>query len=1080
MKYINKIKTIGLLLLCSFSVFGQELPQVVPPTPEASQIAKFVDMPVSLYNGTPNINIPIYTINSTGIQVPISLSYHAKGIQVSEIASRVGLGWTLNAGGAITRQIRGMADESNNGYIHEDYIQDFTTNSIKRQSLHTDDTNNQLDYYPDLFLFNFMGYSGKFVFDHTTGEPVLQSFSDIKIERFNGNTGHFDSFIITTPDGTKYYFGQNDHHDYSTTHSYKYTNNSTGQEDLGSSPYSFPTTWHLTRIETIANNNVYFGYELDDIVHYEVSEINNQGNTKYMSYVKNTSYQKQIKEISFKEGKVIFNASQEDRLDLFGGKYLDNIEIQDNLDSIIKKFKLNHYYTTSTDDNLQTVYDFLKIEPQANLSKKRLFLSSIDQINLIDNSELTTSFEYNPIVLPNRFSNAKDNWGYYNGKPNHFLNVFFNTDRTVDIVQSEAGMLKKINHPTGGYTAFEYEHNKVIPPTYFKNMLIPFNNPTTTKTVGLLKDYNQYDSATNSYYKTFEVKYKRTALDFNVLFDYTNCQMNGPDQPGCKYSIYITTENGGIIYQLVLGANNGLVLYPGIYKIKVTPRGTHHPNEFIEDEEFAINGNWEEQEIPDDQELLVAGKRIKKITKGDINGVLLEKEFLYTDENGLCSGRTFSLPAFYDIITTVGTANFVGRQVSGATGPISEFAGNNLGYSMVTEIQKGNGNNGKIVNTFTNYENGGEYYKFPYHLPIDYEWGRGLPREVKYYKYTNGTYSLVKKTINKYAFYKYDCAAGPDPDCVSNAPLDPDLPPSGVYPDYFVSPHRYIVPSYKFGGYWNGLTAPCKITSPNCYRTTYFIGGRFNLSETEEFNYVPSGSVYSKATYNYDSNLHYQKTSETSTNSLGETLETKYFYPQDSQMSTKPVVNPLISSNMVGIPLVVESYNGTEKLSEVETVYRDWTNGLLAPEIIKTAKGNNALETRVKYNVLDNSNGNPLEVQQESGIPITYIWGYNKTQPIAKIENATYAEVQQYEANLQTLSNGTDEASLITALNNLRTALPNAMVTTYTYKPLVGISTITDPKGNKITYHYDLFNRLEFVKDQDGNILSENNYHYKN
>jgi hypothetical protein len=54
------------------------------------------------------------------------------------------------------------------------------------------------------------------------------------------------------------------------------------------------------------------------------------------------------------------------------------------------------------------------------------------------------------------------------------------------------------------------------------------------------------------------------------------------------------------------------------------------------------------------------------------------------------------------------------------------------------------------------------------------------------------------------------------------------------------------------------------------------------------------------------------------------------------------------------------------------------------------------------------------------------------------------------------------------------------MITTITYKPSIGISTITDPKEDVITYHYDGFNRLEFVKDKNNNILSENKYHYKN
>jgi YD repeat-containing protein len=53
------------------------------------------------------------------------------------------------------------------------------------------------------------------------------------------------------------------------------------------------------------------------------------------------------------------------------------------------------------------------------------------------------------------------------------------------------------------------------------------------------------------------------------------------------------------------------------------------------------------------------------------------------------------------------------------------------------------------------------------------------------------------------------------------------------------------------------------------------------------------------------------------------------------------------------------------------------------------------------------------------------------------------------------------------------------MVTSYTYEPLVGITSMTDPRGYKTTYKYDEFNRLQYVKDAEGNILSENEYKYR-
>jgi YD repeat-containing protein len=266
---------------------------------------------------------------------------------------------------------------------------------------------------------------------------------------------------------------------------------------------------------------------------------------------------------------------------------------------------------------------------------------------------------------------------------------------------------------------------------------------------------------------------------------------------------------------------------------------------------------------------------------------------------------------------------------------------------------------------------------------------------------------------------------------------------------------------------------PGPLPNNTFYKVKFFkINNLFSKSIDSLFH--SSGTISNSTENIYENNSKIKDIFLSSTN---QTSETKYQYASNIPIT---INNSLIAKNMRGIPLKTETFKNGEKLSTQETVYKDWGNNIIAPEIIKISKGNLPLEDRIKYNTIDNTNGNPLEIEQIGGVKVCYIWGYNKTLPIAKIENATYAQVQAYEVNLQNLSNTGTEANLITALNNLRAALPNAMITTYTHKPLIGISTVTDPKGNKQTYHYDSFNRLQYVKDAQGNIVSENEYHYKN
>jgi hypothetical protein len=65
-------------------------------------------------------------------------------------------------------------------------------------------------------------------------------------------------------------------------------------------------------------------------------------------------------------------------------------------------------------------------------------------------------------------------------------------------------------------------------------------------------------------------------------------------------------------------------------------------------------------------------------------------------------------------------------------------------------------------------------------------------------------------------------------------------------------------------------------------------------------------------------------------------------------------------------------------------------------------------------------------------------------------------------------------------IDELRLYPSTALMTTYTYSPLVGMTTSCDA-DNKVTYYfYDAYQRLKRIKDQDGNIIKTFQYHYAN
>lgn len=151
------------------------------------------------------------------------------------------------------------------------------------------------------------------------------------------------------------------------------------------------------------------------------------------------------------------------------------------------------------------------------------------------------------------------------------------------------------------------------------------------------------------------------------------------------------------------------------------------------------------------------------------------------------------------------------------------------------------------------------------------------------------------------------------------------------------------------------------------------------------------------------------------------------------------------------------------------------------PERVRSLYGDlgdgNLMEDELVFKDYD-PYGNPLEISNK-GKRRVYLWGYRGRYPVAKIENARYSEVIDTGVNLAILQdlNSSDEQRL-RELDKLSEGLPDALVTTYLYRPLIGLVQVKDPRGYSHHYGYDAQGRLKSVKDNRGHIVNLYEYGY--
>ena len=222
----------------------QKMVDFLPPAPNAAEIIKHSQLSINKNTGSPSVAIPLFSLKGTKLNTAVSLSYNSTGLKVDEIASRVGMGWAINAGGVVTRTLRGVPDESNTRVAPPAQFDDNCGTYIFLDKA----ASGLYDAEPDLYNFSMNGISGSFVFDENM-QPVLIPAEKYSIQ-YNFSISASWNFKIITTDGIAYYFGGP-----------TATEKTKREIGCGKSYNQYlPTSWYLIKIEHPNLETINFTY----------------------------------------------------------------------------------------------------------------------------------------------------------------------------------------------------------------------------------------------------------------------------------------------------------------------------------------------------------------------------------------------------------------------------------------------------------------------------------------------------------------------------------------------------------------------------------------------------------------------------------------------------------------------------------------------------------------------------------------------------------------------------------------------------------------------------------------------------
>ncbi|TRX50925.1 RHS repeat protein [Fulvivirga sp. M361] len=1023
-KKITLIIIIGLLYFQIGVLYAesmcQQLPvssQVIPPSPTAGALAKYGNIPVEMNKGMANVSIPIHTIVDNTLSLPISLSYHASGLKVQEEASWVGLGFSLNAGGVITRTVRGIPDEFHNGYFKNHERISILANKIAQgQNLTQDDETltyqiykGDVDSEPDEYFYNFNGRSGKLLFDGGTGSFVPVPYEPILVETSITSSG--GGFTLVDENGVRYSFTSQEEGEYKKAFI---------GPDPGDLPIEYPQSWYLTRIVSAnALNTINLKYTTPYIVEdterrlmyqslHLISNINGicPPTDRIDVHVPKRVRRKLIKltEITFENGSIRF-VSSSDRLDIPGEFKLDSIKIY-SLGELRKTFNLTYDY----------------------FNGNRLRLESVTEQGTSLAGALTHHFEYWEGRMPSIYSNSQDHWGFHNGVANSHLIPegqssipYDGADResSKEVCYARTGMLAKITYPTGGYTSFDYETNTYADATLLNLDQIPLSPVWTGPSkVGWDKTIpsqiiNEESALVIQSAQSVDVKVELVSTGISGLLPDM-----GTNFPHFRFSIFNTgtqqevlnyaTNTGGEANRIVdLGP---VYLAEGNYTIKAEvideewiDMATGVPDDYY--------GRVSVQYVPykpidqataDDLEKPVGGIRIARIRDVDPFGHPEQvRTFDYSKEfviNGravrLSSGVMTNIPSYTNIFvqaisTGIACTRELCQYVAISASNNTLGTGSAAAYTQVTVRYGENGENGKTEYYYTNPDISRNAFPFPASDPMDGAGSNLLIRKADY----NASGNILRETINTHSIRN----SSPDePHYTRNLALKVGLETADLSCQRPLTDGlKFLSDAYSLSNSW------------------------FYLSTVTEVQHFPSGAVTNVTEYIYDNPEHLQVTEQITTYSDGTTTRIKTKYPHDYAYASDPLLTPnmaLIHKHVFTSPVETQLWrleNQVNHLTEGRIMTYDST--VLLPTIIYeweseryiSQLNNEVVNAEGKYVTLlsDNLryipktyltydiNSGSLITKKTNSEEIGYVWGYNDHLPVAQVVNASSDEI---------------------------------------------------------------------------------------